>query len=56
VDNKSARQWRDIAAELRNEFNPKRFIELSMQLTKALDRQLRVSRNKKEEHPRVPPR
>jgi hypothetical protein len=55
VENKSACQWRDIAAELSYEFNPKRFIELSTELAEAIDRELRVPKNKKEEHPRVPP-
>jgi hypothetical protein len=53
VDNKSAREWQEIASELNDEFNPKRVNELSAELTEALDRELKELQDKKEA--RVPP-
>jgi hypothetical protein len=42
VDNKSSRRWQDIAAELTNEFDPKRVVKLSAELDEALSEELRV--------------
>jgi hypothetical protein len=36
VDNKSARRWQDIAAELANEFDQERVLKLSAELDEAL--------------------
>jgi hypothetical protein len=47
VNNKSPRQWQDIAAELSNEFDAKRVTELSAELTEALDQELKIPKNQR---------
>jgi hypothetical protein len=41
VDNKSARRWQDIAAELANEFDQERVLKLSAELDEALAEDLK---------------